>query len=225
MTKLIITENLISDINQIKSEINIDESIVSISQEEFNTNNTAALFQSDNFQFVSDSFVTYSDLKKMNYDFNEIYIFQVKKNNLKTFSSVAELIETHYPENKKSIEIYPWDLVNIIFSKQKKLTNEIIDKFCSDEIVFRQFLSYFNKELQRLLLIYKFDEKKVAEILSEKVDFKYELAQKRRDKLNVQDLENSLRMIYKIEKLNTKASFNQENAKRFMVSIKNLLQF
>ena len=225
MTKLIITENLISDINQIKSEINIDESIVSISQEEFNTNNTAALFQSDNFQFVSDSFVTYSDLKKMNYDFNEKYIFQVKKNNLKTFSSVAELIETHYPENKKSIEIYPWDLVNIIFSKQKKLTNEIIDKFCSDEIVFRQFLSYFNKELQRLLLIYKFDEKKVAEILSEKIDYKYELAQKRRDKLNVQDLENSLRMIYKIEKLNTNAPFNQENAKRFLVSIKNLLQF
>ena len=35
MTKLIITENLISDINQIKSEINIDESIVSISQEEY----------------------------------------------------------------------------------------------------------------------------------------------------------------------------------------------
>ena len=66
-----------------------------------------------------------SDLKKMNYDFNEKYIFQVKKNNLKTFSAVAELIETHYPENKKISEIYPWDLVNIIFSKQKKLTNEI----------------------------------------------------------------------------------------------------
>tara|TARA_Y100001970_G_C14043428_1_gene755047 strand:- start:234 stop:911 length:678 start_codon:yes stop_codon:yes gene_type:complete len=225
VTKLIITENLISDINQIKSEINIDESIVSISQEEFTANNTAALFQSDNFQFVSDSFVTYSDLKKMNYDFNEKYIFQVKKNNLKTFSAVAELIETHYPENKKSAEIYPWDLVNIIFSKQKKLTNEIIDKFCNDETVFRQFLSYFNKELQRLLLIYKYDEKKVAEVLSEKVDYKYELAQKRRDKLNVIDLENSLSMIYKIEKLNTNSSFNQENAKRFVVSIKNLLQF
>ena len=225
MTKLIITENLISDINQIKSEINIDEIVISISQEEFTANNTAALFQSDNFQFVSDSFVTYSDLKKMNYDFNEKYIFQVKKNNLKTFSVVAELIETYYPENKKSIEIYPWDLVNIIFSKQKKLTNEIIDKFCNDETIFRQFLSYFNKELQRLLLIYKFDEEKVAEVLSEKVDYKYQLAQKRRDKLNVQDLENSLSMIYKIEKLNTNSPFNQENAKRFVISIKNQLQF
>ena len=66
MTKLIITENLISDINQIKSEINIDESIVSISQEEFTANNTAALFQSDNFQFVSDSFVTEEQNKKSN---------------------------------------------------------------------------------------------------------------------------------------------------------------
>ena len=76
-----------------------------------------------------------------------------------------------------------------------------------------------------MLLIYKYDEKKVAEVLSEKVDYKYELAQKRRDKLNVIDLENSLSMIYKIEKLNTNSSFNQENAKRFVVSIKNLLQF
>ena len=86
-------------------------------------------------------------------------------------------------------------------------------------------MSYFNKELQRSLLIYKYDEKKVAEVLSEKVDYKYELAQKRRDKLNVIDLENSLSMIYKIEKLNTNSSFNQETAKRFVVSIKNLLQF
>ena len=225
MTKLIITENLITDINQIKSEIDINESVTSISQEEFAANSTATLFQSDNFQFVSDSFVTYSELKKMSYDFNEKYIFQVKKNNLKTFSAVAELIETYYPENKKSREIYPWDLVNIIFSIQKKLTNETINKYCNDEIVFKQFLSYFNKELQRLLLIYKFDEKKVGEILSEKVDYKYELAQKRKDKLNVKDIENSLGMIYKIEKLNTYSSFNQENAKRFVVSIKNLLQF
>ena len=225
MTKLIITQNLITDINQIKSEIDINESVTSISLEEFSANNNATLFQSDNFQFVSDSFVTYSDLKKMSYDFNEKYIFQVKKNNLKTFSAVSELIETYYPENKKSTEIYPWDLVNIIFSIQKKLKNETIDKYCNDETVFKQFLSYFNKELQRLLLIYKFDEKKVAEILSEKVDYKYELAQKRRDKLNVKDIENSLGMIYKIEKLNTLSSFNQENAKRFVVSIKNLLQF
>ena len=68
MTKLIITQNLITDINQIKSEIDINESVTSISLEEFSANNTATLFQSDNFQFVSDSFVTYSDLKKMSYD-------------------------------------------------------------------------------------------------------------------------------------------------------------
>ncbi len=115
-------------------------------------------------------------------------------------------------------------MVNIIFSKQKKLTNEIIDKFCNDETVFRHSCRTLTRA-SRLLLIYKYDEKKVAEVLSEKIDYKYELAQKRRDKLNVIDLENSLSMIYKIEKLNTNSSFNQENAKRFVVSIKNLLQF
>ena len=164
-------------------------------------------------------------MKKLNYNFDDKYIFQVKKSNLKSFSEVSSLIQTFFLDKKKSLDIYPWDLVNIIFSKQKKITNEILDNFCKSEMVFRQFLSYFNKELQRISLLNKYDEDAVSDLLSEKIDYKYELAQKRKSKLSSKNMDNSLAMIYKIEKLNSDSKYSEENAKRFIVSIKNVLQF
>ena len=92
-------------------------------------------------------------------------------------------------------------------------------------MVFRQFLSYFNKELQRISLLDKYEQEEVSELLSEKIDYKYELAEKRKSKLSSDDISNSLAMIYKIEKLNSDTKFSEENAKRFIVSIKNVLQF
>ena len=225
MTKLIIAEALISDINEIKSEIDSDENIISISKNEFIESNNAALFKNESYQFVEDEFLTFNELKKLNYNFDDKYIFQVKKSNLKSFSDVSSLIQTFFPDKKKNLDIYPWDLVNIIFSNQKKITNEILDKFCSREMVFRQFLSYFNKELQRISLLDKYEQEEVSELLSEKIDYKYELAKKRKSKLSSDDISNSLAMIYKIEKLNSDTKFSEENAKRFIVSIKNVLQF
>ena len=225
MTKLIIAEALISNINEIKSEIDSDENIISISKNEFIESNNAALFKNESYQFVDDEFLTYNELKKLNYNFDDKYIFQVKKSNLKSFSEVSSLIQTFFLDKKKSLDIYPWDLVNIIFSKQKKITNEILDNFCKSEMVFRQFLSYFNKELQRISLLNKYDEDAVSDLLSEKIDYKYELAEKRKSKLSLKDMDNSLAMIYKIEKLNSDSKYSEENAKRFIVSIKNVLQF
>ena len=225
MTKLIIAEALISDINEIKSEIDSDENIISISKNEFIESNNAALFKNESYQFVDDEFLTFNELKKLNYNFDDKYIFQVKKSNLKSFSEVSSLIQTFFLDKKKSLDIYPWDLVNIIFSKQKKITNEILDNFCKSEMVFRQFLSYFNKELQRISLLNKYDEDAVSDLLSEKIDYKYELAEKRKSKLSSKEMDNSLAMIYKIEKLNSDSKYSEENAKRFIVSIKNVLQF
>ena len=225
MTKLIIAEALISDINEIKSEIDSDENIISISKNEFIESNNAALFKNESYQFVEDEFLTFNELKKLNYNFDDKYIFQVKKSNLKSFSEVSSLIQTFFPDKKKNLDIYPWDLVNIIFSKQKKITNEILDKFCISEMVFRQFLSYFNKELQRISLLSKYEQDEVSGLLSEKIDYKYELAEKRKSKLSSKDMDNSLAMIYKIEKLNSDSKYSEENAKRFIVSIKNILQF
>ena len=75
MTKLIIAEALISDINEIKSEIDSDENIISISKNEFIESNNAALFKNESYQFVEDEFLTFNELKKLNYNFDDKYIF------------------------------------------------------------------------------------------------------------------------------------------------------
>ena len=62
MTKLIIADALISDINEIKSEIDSDENIISISKNEFIESNNAALFKNESYQFVDDEFLTYLSL-------------------------------------------------------------------------------------------------------------------------------------------------------------------
>ena len=67
MTKLIIAEALISDINEIKSEIDSNENIISISKNEFIESNNAALFKNESYQFVDDESLTYNELKKINY--------------------------------------------------------------------------------------------------------------------------------------------------------------
>ena len=76
MTKLIIAEALISDINEIKSEIDSDENIISISKNEFIESNNAALFKNESYQFVDDEFLTYNELKKLNYNFDDKYILR-----------------------------------------------------------------------------------------------------------------------------------------------------
>ena len=54
MTKLIIAEALISDINEIKSEIDSNENIISISKNEYIESNNAALFKNESYQFDED---------------------------------------------------------------------------------------------------------------------------------------------------------------------------
>ena len=78
MTKLIIAEALISDINEIKSEIDSNENIISISKNEFIESNNAALFKNESYQFVDDEFLTYNELKKLNYNLMINTYFKLK---------------------------------------------------------------------------------------------------------------------------------------------------
>ncbi len=62
-------------------------------------------------------------------------------------------------------------------------------------------------------------------VLVEKIDYKYQLARERNSKYKIDDIDKCLENIYKIEKLILESGFNSENAKRFIVSSKSLLQF
>ena len=137
-------------------------------------------------------------------------------------SKDIEVIEGSIKDNDKFL---PWDLSNIIFNKKQSLSNEVISKFCSDENLFRQFISYLNKELLRINLLNDNDVEKISQLLDEKIDFKYELAERRLSNISTANLEKSFNQLKKIEMLLNKSGFNQENNKRFVVGVKQLLEF
>ncbi len=225
MANLIVTPSLINDISLLSEELKIKSDIEKITFEEFKSENNITLFENDNPKFIYDKYVSYAELNKMNFNFNENYIFQIKKQNLNKFSNESEDISVHYLEPQKEKEIFPWDFTKILFSSKIQLQSEIVDHFCINENTFKQFLSYFHKELVRLKLTFQYDDEEISNILGEKIDYKYQLARERKSKYNLDDIDKCLENIYKIEKLILESGFNSENAKRFIVSSKSLLQF
>lgn len=225
MANLIVTPSLISDISLINDELKIKSNIEKISFEEFISENSITLFENDNYKFIYDKYVSYAELNKLNFNFNENYIFQIKKQNLSKFSNENSEINVHYIEPQKEKEIFPWDFTKILFSSKIQLQSEIVDYFCINENTFKQFLSYFHKELIRLKLTFLYDDDEISNVLVEKIDYKYQLARERNSKYKIDDIDKCLENIYKIEKLILESGFNSENAKRFIVSSKSLLQF
>jgi hypothetical protein len=225
MTKLLITEKLITNKQDFIKFSNIPDTVEFVKYSEISSKTTASLFEENNIKFIYDQFVNFRDLSNNNYKFSSNCIFQIKKNSLSKFSEVSEDIEVIEGSIKDNDKFLPWDLSNIIFNKKQSLSNEVISKFCSDENLFRQFISYLNKELLRINLLNDNDVEKISQLLDEKIDFKYELAERRLSNISKANLEKSFLQLKKIEMLMNKSRFNQENNKRFVVGVKQLLEF
>ena len=225
MTKLLVTEKLIINKQDFIKLSNISEPVEFIKFEDFLNSNTLSLFEDAKIKFVYDKFVNFKDLTVNNYNFSSDYIFQIKKNSLNKFSDVSKDIEVI--ESVKSIKsgFLPWDLSNIIFNQKKSLTSDIISEFCENETLFRQFIGYLNKELLRVNLLSDNEDKDVALLLGENIDYKYELANKRLIQISIDNLDKSFQQINKIETLTNESGFNHENNKRFVVGVKKLLEF
>ena len=225
MTKLLITENLITNRQDFIKLSNISEAVEFITFEEFLSTTTLSLFEDYDKKFVFDKFVNFRDLSKSDYDFSLDYIFQIKKSSLGKFSEVSNNIEIIESLKKVKDKFFPWDLSNIIFNQKESLSNQIIYEFCQSEYLFQQFLSYLNKELLRINLLFDNEEERVALLLDEKIDFKYELAKRRLNNISRDNLNQSFHQLNKIERLTNESEFNPENNKRFVVGIKKILEF
>jgi hypothetical protein len=225
MTKLLITENLITNKQDFIKLSNISEGVEFITFDEFLSTTTLSLFEDSSKKFVFDKFVNFRDLSKSDYDFSLDYIFQIKKSSLSKFSEVSSNIEIIESLKKGKDKFFPWDLSNIIFNQKESLSNEIIYEFCQNEYLFQQFLSYLNKELLRINLLFDNEEESVSLLLDEKTDFKYELANRRLSNISRDNLNQSFHQLNKIERLINESEFNHENNKRFVVGIKKLLEF
>ena len=219
--KLLVTDNLISDLNQL-DKFNISLEKVSIKEI---PNQAQSLFENDKFKFVFDEFITLTSFNKLNINLDDNYIFQIKKSNLSKFTSLGSSVDILYLDIQKKVNFFPWDLTNILYSSRKSMDLKLLDSFTQSERDFRNFLSYFTKELVRLKMLTEIKPKEVAEILNEKNDYKYQDASKKIKSIDKNKIDKAIRYTHKIEKSINKFGYEIENAKRYLVSIKKLLEF
>jgi len=219
--KLLVTDNLVSDLNQLDS-FNISLEKISINDI---PNQAQSLFDDDKFKFIFDEFITISSFNKLKIDLEDNYIFQIKKSNLSKFTSLGSDVDVLYLDSQKKVRYFPWDLTNLIYSFRKSIDLKLLDSFTSNERDFRNFLSYFIKELIRLKLLIEFDPNDVAEILKEKKDYKYNDALKKINSLDEKKINRAIQYSHKIEKSINLYGYEPENSKRYLISVKKLLEF
>ena len=219
--KLLVTDNLVTDLNQFDS-FNISFEKVSIKDI---PNQAQSLFDNDKYKFIFDEFITISSFNKLKINLEDNYIFQIKKSNLSKFTSLGPDVDVFYLDSQKKESYFPWDLTNLIYSSRKSIDLKLLDSFTSNERDFRNFLSYFTKELVRLKMLIEIKPKEVAEILNEKNDYKYQDASKKIKSIDKNKIDKAIRYTHKIEKSINKFGYEIENAKRYLVSIKKLLEF
>jgi len=219
--KLLVTDNLVSDLNQLdKFDINLEK--ISIKEV---PNQAQSLFENDKYKFVFDEFVTLTSFKKLNINLEDNFIFQIKKSNLSKFTSLKSNIDVLHLELEKKENFFPWDLTNAIYSSRKSIDLKLLNSFTLNENDFRNFISYFIKELIRLKMLVEYDSKEVSEILNEKNDYKYQDATKKINHLDDKKINKAIQSTHKIENIINKYGYEVENAKRYLVSIKKLLEF
>ena len=219
--KLLVTDNLISNLNQLDI---LDVSLEKISIKDV-PNQAQSLFENDKFKFVFDEFVTLTSFNKLNINVEDNYIFQIKKSNLSKFTSLGANIDVLHLDIDKKENFYPWDLTNIIYNSRKSIDVKLLNSFTFNERDFRNFISYFIKELIRLKMLIEFDPKEVAETLNEKNDYKYQDATKKINNLDSRKINKAIQNTHKIDKIINQYGYEVENAKRYLVSIKKLLEF
>ena len=219
--KLLVTDNLVSDLNQFDS-FNISFEKVSIKDI---PNQAQSLFDNDKYKFIFDEFITISSFNKLEINLEDNYIFQIKKSNLSKFTSLGTDVDVFYLDSQKNESYFPWDLTNLIYSHRKSLDLKLLDSFTSNERDFRNFLSYFIKELLRLKMLFEFEPKEVADLLKEKKDYKYNDALKKVKSLDQNKINRAIKYTHKIEKSINQYGYEIENSKRYLISMKKLLEF
>jgi len=219
--KLLVTDNLVSDLSQLDI-FNINLEKISIKDI---PNQAQSLFDDDKFKFIFDEFITISSFNKLKIDLDDNYIFQIKKSNLSKFTSLGSEVDVLYLDSQKKENYFPWDLTNLIYSSRKSIDLKLLDSFTSNERDFRNFLSYFIKELIRLKMLTEFDPNEVAEILKEKKDYKYNDALKKIKNLDQKKINRAIQYSHKIEKSINQYGYELENSKRYLISVKKLLEF
>ena len=178
-----------------------------------------SLFETSPYFLVEDSLLTKADItliveKELN------IIGTISKN---TQSSAAEIIDSNKIEiisfeTETSSERTPWGIVQSILDKKQKMNEKDLLHFSSDQNNFRFLLNLIEKDLFRLLILNTESPEKLAKLMDEKTDFKYEVAQRRLNNFDEDQIVRFIEIIWKIESVNTK-EYDIENSKRALIAL------
>ena len=79
-------------------------------------------------------------------------------------------------------------------------------------------MNVLEKDIFRFLLLKVKDQKEVAEIFNEKVDFKYKIALKRISKIDDKTVVRLIDLLWRVDSINSK-QFDEETSKRALISL------
>ena len=221
MIKLCVSNTPVVSGDILKS--NISEGIQLEHLEKSNIKNLShsqdSLFETSPYFLIEDSLLTKADLtliveKELN------IIGTISKN---TQSSAAEIIDSNEIEifsfeSETSSERTPWGIVQSILDKKQKVNEKDLLHFSSDQNNFRFLLNLIEKDLFRLLILNTESPEKLSKLMDEKIDFKYEVAQRRLNNFDEEQIVRFIEIIWKIESVNTK-EFDMENSKRALIAL------
>tara|TARA_B100000287_G_scaffold183494_1_gene173557 strand:- start:2678 stop:3352 length:675 start_codon:yes stop_codon:yes gene_type:complete len=221
MIKLCVSNKPVAPADILKS--NFFEGIQLEKIDKSNINNLShsqdSLFETSTYFFVEDSLLTKADLsliveKELN------IIGTISKN---TQTSAAEIIHSNKIEvinieSEMSSETTPWALVQSILDKKQEANKKDLLYFSSDENNFRFLLNLLEKDLFRFLILNTLSEEKVSKLIDEKIDFKYEVARRRLDNFDEDQIARLIEIMWKIESVNTK-EYDIENSKRALIAL------
>ena len=221
MIKLCVSNTPVVSGDILKS--NISEGIQLEHLEKSNIKNLShsqdSLFETSPYFLIEDSLLTKADLtliveKELN------IIGTISKN---TQSSAAEIIDSNEIEifsfeSETSSERTPWGIVQSILDKKQKVNEKDLLHFSSDQNNFRFLLNLIEKDLFRLLILNTESPERLSKLMDEKIDFKYEVAQRRLNNFDEEQIVRFIEIIWKIESVNTK-EYDIENSKRALIAL------
>lgn len=217
--KVIVTEKILNDLREFKIP---QEKFTKLSKLQLKSY-TKPLFDYGKLNFIFDDFVTGLNDFNLPIDQYENFIIQIKKANLIKFKKITENIEILYSEEKK-VDFKPWDISKYIYSAKLNYENSILNVFIKNEDSFKSLTSFLMKEFLRIKLLYKYDDKFVANIFNEKLDYKYKDALSKVNKIEQTKIDKSIILRNKVEIYLVNNSFETSIAKRYLVSIKKILE-
>ena len=220
MIKLLVSNKPLSLVDFQQLDMVLDFKIEKIEKENIQIliNKQDSLFENPVCYLIENSLLTKNDL-----DFivqNEASVIGTISKN--THASAADMlqgknIEVLNVENTKS-EITPWNIVQSILDKSKKINENDLIYFSADDSNFRFLMNLLEKDYFRFLLLKQETPEALSKMMNEKVDFRYDVAKNRLDKIDEKIATKLIELMWKIDNVNSR-EYDSESSKRALISL------